>query len=75
MSKPTSGLTMTKKTGTAGVIHYSPALKKKMKKKAEGKAKRRAARSGEVVTRMVGDEKVSPPSPTNAQINRRERWL
>jgi hypothetical protein len=66
---------MTQKNGQAAGMKSSPARQAQRKRAVQNAAKRAAARSGEVVTRVKGEEKTPPPPPTKAQIDRQRRRL
>jgi hypothetical protein len=55
-----------KGTGTT-YLEYSPGRIKKMKQTKKKTEERWAAKSGEVITRMQGDPKISPPPPKKYQ--------
>jgi hypothetical protein len=61
-------------TNTSG-MEYSKARRDRQARSREGAEKRRAGRSGEVVTYRQGQPKPDLPAPTERQVARQERWL
>jgi len=61
-----------KKTGK---IMSAKELKKQNKYKSASFQRKASARSGEVITRMVGDEKIQPPPPTQSQVLKQNHRL
>jgi len=51
------------RVGTPGSIQYSPAQRKAYRKKKARQNRIWAQKSGEVITRKIGDPKVAPPLP------------
>lgn len=56
-------------------MQYSPRKQRHLKKAAEIIEKNAISRSGAVVIRKIGEEKVEPPPPSKRKINKQRRRL